>query len=574
MNAFRTDMTIENIPKKTIVLEGVGKKYPFTRISDRQRDMNFEEFWALRDVSFTAEAGQIVGVIGRNGAGKSTLLSIISGSLSPTHGVVDLRGKATGLFNLGIGFQDEFSGRENIFLNGALMGATRKELEDKIERIIAFSELGDFIDMPLGSYSQGMRLRLGFGIAAHLDFDILLLDEILAVGDVLFQNKCFEKIMDLKREGKTLLVSSQSLELIQRLCDSVALLDHGRLLFCGAPREGIDKYRGLLATEKFFVGPSREAGGLIEDTKKWADDVSGWGEKLGTKEVTVDSVSFLDRFGFRCNRVHSGDPLKIEVNFTVRNRVKNPHFGVAIFRSDGVYCYGPNTDFDDWYIPELKPGKGSFSLHYANMLLAPGDYRVSIAIWDSQETVAFDYHQGFYPLSISGFSNAAKELLNIPCKTSTRYLIGSPPKPPAHLFNGKSMQKTDNETIQIESIRLIDDARKEANVFMTGQPLELAITLNVPLKDTQAHIWVGFYRQDDIYCQGVTMPAGRKRSYAVRFPKAYFLPGAYKISFGIWDQKRRRILMYRHGLLAFNMVFNRPDHGTVYMAHKWKWEAR
>jgi lipopolysaccharide transport system ATP-binding protein len=568
MNAFHVNMTAENASRKSIIVQGVGKRYSFTPAPGCQKN-DREEFWALRDVSFTAAAGQITGVIGRNGAGKSTLLSIIAGALAPTHGVVDLKGKATGLFNLGIGFQDEFSGRENIFLNGTLMGATRKELEGKLEQIVAFSELGDFINMPLGSYSQGMRLRLGFGIASHLDSDILLLDEILAVGDVLFQNKCFEKIMDLKREGKTLLVSSQSMELIERLCDNVLLLDHGRLIFSGAVREGIDKYRSLLATEKFFVGPSQEAGSLVKDTKKWADDVSAWGKKLGTKEVVIDSVSFLNRFGFRCSRIKSGEPLTVKVNFTARNLVKDPHFGVAIFRNDGVYCYGPNTDFDDRYIPELKPGKGSFELRYNALLLAPGEYRVSIAIWDSQETIAFDYHEGFYPLIVSGRPGEAKELLNIPCKTTSRRLISSLP---AHALNGKSTQDTGSEPVQVESLRLTDAAGKETGVFMTGQPLELRIALSAPLKN--AHLWVGFYRQDDIYCQGVVMSACREKAYAIRFPKAHLLPGAYKISFGIWDPKDGRFLVYRHGALAFNMVFNRPDHGTVYMPHQWKWEAR
>ncbi|MFH0826896.1 MAG: ABC transporter ATP-binding protein [Candidatus Omnitrophota bacterium] len=228
----------------------VGKKYPFAK----QHFLPLKDFWALRDVSLDVYQGEMVGIIGRNGAGKTTLLNIMAKVLFPTEGEVFSNGRVLGLFNLGVGFQDELTGRENIFLNGSLLGAAKKEIEGKLNSIVEFSELGDFINIPLGTYSQGMRLRLGFSIVVNLEFDILVIDEVLAVGDVLFQNKCFERLMDFRREGKTLVITNQSLDLMERLCDRVILLDHGKALFQGDVVEAINRYRLLLNTEKFFVG--------------------------------------------------------------------------------------------------------------------------------------------------------------------------------------------------------------------------------------------------------------------------------------------------------------------------------
>ncbi len=235
---------------RVMQLCSVGKRYPFAK----QHLSPLKDFWALKDVSLDVYEGEIVGIIGRNGAGKTTLLNIMARVLFPTEGDVYSNGKVLGLFNLGVGFQDELTGKGNIFLNGSLLGATKREIEDRLNSIVEFSELGDFIHMPLGTYSQGMRLRLGFSIVVNLEFDILVIDEVLAVGDMLFQNKCFERLMDFKREGKTLVITNQSLDLMERLCDRIILLDHGKALFQGDVVQGINRYRILLNTEKFFVG--------------------------------------------------------------------------------------------------------------------------------------------------------------------------------------------------------------------------------------------------------------------------------------------------------------------------------
>ena len=497
---------------KAVILKSVSKKYPIMKA--QHKDINLQDFWALRNIDADIESSQVIGIIGRNGAGKTTLLNIIAGVLSPTEGEVSVSGKVMGLFNLGVGFQDELSGRENIFLNSAILGADRKETESKLGSIIDFSELGNFINMPLGSYSQGMRLRLGFSIIANLDFDILVIDEVLAVGDSLFQSKCFERLMDYKRQGKTLIITSQDMGIIERFCDRTALLDHGRLLFYGESVQAIDKYRALLNTEKFFVGSAvLKDKNFIENTKKWADDKSDWGKKLGTKEVTIDSVRFMSRFGFKTDNIITRQYLKIKVSFTVKNRIKEPHLGVAIFREDGVYCYGPNTGYDGYNIHEFKPGKGYFTLEYRSVLLAPGEYRVSVAIWDRNEKIAYDYHNAFYKLIVKGDENIRKELLNIP------YVI--------RISNAEDLK---------------------SKVFITNQPLTIKIDDSLEL-----------YRDDGILCQCIKTPLGNKDKYCAYFPKMPLLPGKY-------------FAKNSSGDYPFSFIFNKQDHGTIYLEHIWKWQ--
>lgn len=539
-----------NLQIKAVELNGAGKKYHFAKSANS----NFEDFWALKNVSFNISKGHVFGIIGRNGAGKTTLLNIIAGVLTPTEGKVSLNGRVLGLFNLGVGFQDELTGRENIFLNGAILGAAKKEIENRLNSIIEFSEIGDFIDMPLGSYSQGMRLRLGFGIVANLDFDILVIDEVFAVGDGLFQSKCYERLMDFRRLCKTLIITSQGMDMIERLCDEVMLLDHGHILFQGKPKETIDRYRALLNTEKFFTGPESRHMKLVENTKKWADDVANWGRKLGTKEVVIDSVEFINRFGLRCNKINTAGSLKINVAFSVRNRIKEPHFGIAIFREDGVYCYGPNTGFDGHDIPELKPGRGYFTLEYKRLLLAPGNYRVSVAIWDKNETLAFNYHEGYYKLAVVGYDNRNAELLNIPFKTS---------------YLKDRIKETDKITV-----KLFNSSSQEKDRFMTNEPVRFVIKTgdnNGIARDS--YLWLGIYRDDGIYCQSILAPFKKDNHLEIFFPKLSLLPGSYNISAGFCNRLQQKFLIRHDNACSFQMVFNRQDHGTVYLTHKWNMEA-
>ena len=245
---------------RAIKLENIGKRFILTHQRDKVTKGFFPsfsgqkiatEFWALRDINMEIEKGKVIGIIGRNGSGKTTLLNILAGISSHTVGEVEINGRVSCLLTLGAGFEDELTGEENIYLNSSILGIGRNEIDKKYRSIVEFSELDGFLDSPLQTYSQGMRLRLGFSVAIHMDFDILLIDEILSVGDVSFQKKCYEKIVDFRRQGKTMVITTQSLDIIERMCDEVFLLENGRVDAQGNPEYVINRYLKLLNERNF-----------------------------------------------------------------------------------------------------------------------------------------------------------------------------------------------------------------------------------------------------------------------------------------------------------------------------------
>jgi len=556
--------------KEVIELSGIGKKFPLAETRQAGTREGQSELWALKGVSLKIGQGEIFGVIGRNGAGKTTLLNILAGTISASVGTINTRGRIAGLFNLGVGFQDELSGKENIFLNGTILGATHKELAERIDSIIEFSELGEFIHQPLGAYSQGMRLRLGFSIIVNLDFDILVIDEVLAVGDALFQDKCFRRIAEFRRAGKTLVVASQDMDLMARLCNRGALLDHGRLLFIGNVSEGIARYRQLLNTEKFFVGPQNIPKDLVRKTKRWTEDISGWGNRRGTQDASIESVKFIDRLGRVCRKIKSGQPLKVRVDFNVNEGINNPHFGIAVFRPDGVYCYGPNTKFDNQSFSYLGPGDYSFFLNYKNFFLAPGLYKVSVAIWDENETIPYDYHDGCYDLQIDG-SRESGELISMPYRNN-QFTFLQINKPPLILQPKEGLAKTGI----VGSLILSNSRGEQKNSFFTGESVKFTFDLKetANIYGKGRFLWCGIYRDDGIYCQGVVAPIRKSRDLSMTFPEFLLLPGGYKISYGIWGCKRKDFVAFYPNANQFDMVFRQEDHGTIYLNHSWKLKRR
>jgi hypothetical protein len=373
------------------------------------------------------------------------------------------------------------------------------------------------------------------------------------------------------------------MDFIERLCDKVMLLDHGIVLFEGEVSEGINRYRSLLNTEKFFVGlPQRKTQGLVENTKKWADNISDWGKKFGGKEIVIDLVEFIDQRGVKTNRINTREALRVKVSFTVRDRVENPHFGIAIFRKDGVYCYGPNTEFDGHVIPELKPGKGYFMLDYFGLQLAPGEYRVSIAIWDKNESLAFDYHYGYYELTVTGYDNKSAGFLNMPFEvgwaglanrifslfTRKNNKTGINPD----LLQDKFGQTLNDHNIMVEYVKFFDHLGNKKDIFMTNEAVKFIISLahKQPI-NKGLYLWLGIYRDDGVYCQGVTIALRDCKEYSIIFPKFSLLPGLYSISLGVWEPLASRFLLYQHGTYPLRMVFDKQDHGTIYLDHEWKW---
>jgi len=326
----------------------------------RRRRARYEEFWALRDVSFDIAPGTTFGLIGENGSGKSTLLKCMANILRPDKGSIGVTGKLSALLELGAGFHPELSGRENVFLNGAILGLSKKQITARFDEIIAFAGLEQFVDSPVKNYSSGMYLRLGFSVAINVNPDVLLIDEILAVGDAEFQHKCAEKFAELRESGKTIIIVSHALETIRNFCDEAALLDHGRVRSIGIASKVVDDY-----LEGVHIDRSRK------------DE----GPRHGSGEIRIERVQLLDATGKRTTSTRTGEAVTLRLEFATTEPVERPVFGFGIGRIDGVGVTGPNMrDYDA--IPEKLDGRGFVDYHIDWLPLLPGTYDVSVSVYD------------------------------------------------------------------------------------------------------------------------------------------------------------------------------------------------
>jgi ABC-type polysaccharide/polyol phosphate transport system ATPase subunit len=312
------DLQARSISKQyRMATAGAGRPRLFG--GGRRREM----FWALRDVSFEVRRGEALGIVGPNGAGKSTLIKLLSGITAPTTGEIEIVGRLASLVEVGAGFQPEFTGRENVFLNGAIMGMGQREITRKLQSIVDFAEIGDFLDSPVKHYSSGMFVRLGFAIAAHLDADILLLDEVLAVGDVAFQARCFERIQQLRRSGVTVLVVSHDLAAIEQICDRAMLLVGGRVIAEGPPPTVIEQYQMSVALRAFTPADNKTLSPIVATDLIFGTDDGGpirTGQPLHCRlcyeaQETLDDVlarvSFNWPSGYLCTQLTSEANLRL-----------------------------------------------------------------------------------------------------------------------------------------------------------------------------------------------------------------------------------------------------------------------
>jgi lipopolysaccharide transport system ATP-binding protein len=333
-------------------------------------------FWALRDVSFSIQPGETVGLVGSNGAGKSTALKLISRIIQPSSGAVEANGRVTALLELGAGFHPELSGRDNIQLNGAVMGLTRKEVDRRIDAIIEFAELDDFIDVPVKDYSSGMYARLGFSVAVHLDPQILLVDEALSVGDQAFQQKCSEHMLKLRRSGITILFVSHSLEAIQRICARVIWLDRGRLRMDGATPRVVEAYY------KHVLDHST--------TRAVATPTPDGDNRFGSGEARVTRVELCRGDGHPERFFQTNDSMMVRIHYRAEQRIEHPLFGLGFHHADsGVHLAGPNNAFADYDIPFIE-GVGVVEYVLPSLPFLPGDYRLTTAIYGADDGRQYD----------------------------------------------------------------------------------------------------------------------------------------------------------------------------------------
>lgn len=440
----------------------VGKRFSIYP-HDRSRFFEFlgsrthhVEHWALRGIRFSVGPGKAFGVVGSNGAGKSTLLRVLAGVTEPTEGQVTVRGRMATLLDLGVSFHAAFTGRENIQLTCALLGMPDEEVEDRIPEIIRFAELAEFIDHPVRTYSTGMHLRLGFAIATHVDAEVLLIDEVLAVGDQYFQRKCIRRIEQSLADGATLVLVSHDLHAVRSLCDEVMWIDGGRARAVGPPREVVERYleldrlrsapppsntppRGVIrradtppvvaAAQRVATLPGAPASPRaphphLEDDPALLDVLTRAcvvadatavfgapggeaprhqdGERLlvsGTGEVRVLRVQLLDTMGAERERFRTGESLVVAVTFRTTEPVVSPVFGVALFRSDGTYVFGPNTRFDG-VMDGTFHGVYTYFIHYPRLPLLAGTYRASVAVFDNGHVFPHVWHNQLYSFEV------------------------------------------------------------------------------------------------------------------------------------------------------------------------------
>jgi ABC-type polysaccharide/polyol phosphate transport system ATPase subunit len=342
---------------------------------------------ALRDVSFAIHKGEAFGIIGRNGSGKSTLLKIISGILKPTSGVVAVNGRIAALIELGAGFHPEITGRENIYINGIMLGLSRREIESRFDSIVEFSGIRPFIDQPVKTYSSGMYVRLGFAVAVHVDPDVLLIDEVLSVGDEEFSQKCVAKIQEMKFRGVTLVFVTHQLDQVRNLCDRALWLDKGEARVVGDPVRVVDDYLQEVAGAK--PAPLEEK---KEEQPAQSEAPKEEEERWGSGEVILKRVALTDREGRDLVALGAGTAVTIEMDVEVKVPQDDFVFGVGIFHADGTCVYGTNTDLEG-LAPEKLDANGRVRFIVPSLDLIAGAYRIDAAV-HTRNSRAFDYRRG------------------------------------------------------------------------------------------------------------------------------------------------------------------------------------
>ncbi len=334
---------------------------------------------ALRDVSLEVERGEMVGIVGANGSGKSTLLKLLAGIVRPTAGEVSVSGRLAALLELGAGFHPEISGRENIEINGLLLGLTKREIAARFGEIVRFAELEPFLDAPLKAYSSGMAVRLGFSIAAYSDPDVLLVDEVLAVGDEAFSHRCLEKFAEFERAGKTVLVVSHDLSLVAGRCRRALWLDHGRCVADGPAARTVALYRERVAEEE---GSRRLSAAKVETSRA---------PRIGSGRAVVTDVRLLDGEGRPAGRLRSGEPASLEMLVRAAAPLSNFVFGFGISTVSGTSVFGCNTAIDGW-VPADFSGEGRVTLEIPAFALAPGVYSIDAAVHGT-EGAPYDFRR-------------------------------------------------------------------------------------------------------------------------------------------------------------------------------------
>jgi len=384
-----------HIAQPAVLIENVAVRYRVAKeripsikeytIRWIKRDISYHEFWALQNISLEIQRGEVFGIIGPNGAGKSTLLKVVARVLRPTTGRVRVYGRIAPLLELGAGFDHELTGRENIYLNGAILGYSRKNIETRFHRIVEFAGLQEFIDAPLRTYSTGMIARLGFSVATDVRPEILIVDEILGVGDAEFQTKSFERIQNFQGSGTTILLVTHDLGRVKEMCGRAVWLDHGKIVAMGSATGIANQYLGHTTD--------------VEGERLAEESTTQGIKRIGTCKVEIINVRVTDGNGLEQTIFQTGQHLAIHMDYLAHEPVPAPVFGVAVHRQDGFHITGPNTTQAGLTLPTIE-GEGTVTYDVPYLPLLEGLYQLTVAVVNQNDTEIFDYHDRAYPFRV------------------------------------------------------------------------------------------------------------------------------------------------------------------------------
>lgn len=360
----------------------------------------FDEFWALQNLSFEIPTGSTFGIIGPNGSGKSTLLKCLTGILTPEKGSIAVNGRTAALLELGAGFHPDLSGRENIFLNGAILGMTSRDIHKNLDNIVEFAGLGEFIDTPVKNYSSGMTVRLGFAIAINVDPEILIIDEVLAVGDTTFQQKCLEKIEDFRKDGRTIILVSHGLSVVAQICDTAIWINKGELQEIGDAQEVVSNYyatsHGAMPVEENEIG------------QRW-----------GTGEISISQIQLLNNLGTPQRIFHTGNQLSIIIDYDSQITSPSVSFSLRITHLHGTDIWGTSTEKQSIDVP-MSVGLGKIGLEIEKLPLLNGTYEISVVVADQSEVHEFDHWEKRIRFDVQQGDNYDTGLVDISSSWKTK----------------------------------------------------------------------------------------------------------------------------------------------------------
>ena len=366
-----------------------------------RREIRYNDFWALQDIDLKVSPGEVLGIVGPNGAGKSTLLKVISRVLKPTKGRVRIRGRVSPLLELGAGFNGELTGRENIYLNSAILGFSKRDIDTRFDRIVEFAGLKDFIDASVRTYSTGMVARLGFSVATDVQPEILIVDEILGVGDTEFQTKSFERIQSFQASGSTILLVTHSMNRVREMCSRAIWLDRGEIKIIGSAEDVVGQYLEL--TKKKEAHRLAKARQKVKETpaeQQAADQTQEQKiKRWGSQKLEITATRLLDAGGEEQGIFQTGQPFRMQIDYLAHQDIESPVFGIAVYHNDGTHVTGPNTAQFGLQLPTVK-GKGMVTYLIPELPLLEGLYHLSVAVVNQDDTETFDFHGRAYPFRV------------------------------------------------------------------------------------------------------------------------------------------------------------------------------